>query len=71
MLALAEYRKLLCPCGCGYLVEVSHAARNEFRFTVETPRCHARTAIAKKQTRDTADFPDGLLYVAHLPDEGA
>jgi hypothetical protein len=70
MVALGEYRRLLCPCGCGYLSEISHAEVNEFRFQVDTPRCHARTAIIQAADRKKEQpTPEGLLYVATLLDD--
>jgi hypothetical protein len=68
MVALGEYRNLLCPCGCGQLAEVSQAEENEDRFKVETPRCHARTAILRAAERKKDQpHPDALLYRAYLP----
>jgi hypothetical protein len=64
---LADYRRLLCPCGCGQLAEVSQAAENEFAFDVHLVRCHARTAISKESTRrQDVEAPDALMFRAEL-----
>lgn len=65
--ALAEYRRLLCPCGCGELASVSQAIENDDRYVVSLVRCHARTAISKESTRrQDSDQPDALLFRAEL-----
>jgi hypothetical protein len=68
MLALDEYRRMLCPCGCGHLVEVSQAPENEGRFDVHMARCHARTAIAIEANRK-AEHSEALMYRAELRQE--
>lgn len=70
MLAIAEYRRLLCPCGCGYLAEVSQAPGNEGRFFVDLPtRCLARTEIDRKAAAYADAAQSGaLLFRAELPD---
>jgi len=70
LLALGEYRRLLCPCGCGYPAEVSQAPENEDRFFVDAPtRCFARTEIDRKAAQySDAQQSGALLFRATLPD---
>jgi len=66
LLALADYRRLLCPCGCGHLAEESLNPANDGRFRVGPPtRCHARTATvqAAKGYEESA-APAALLFSA-------
>ena len=70
MVALGEYRRLLCSFGHGHLAEVCQAPENEGKFQVEAPRCHAQTAILQAAERKKEQpTPEGLLYVATLLDE--
>jgi hypothetical protein len=66
MVALGEYRNLLCSCGCGFLREVSHAEANEFRFVVVADHCHARTAIVKASQSETLYMPESAMFHAEL-----
>ncbi|MGH9248109.1 MAG: hypothetical protein ACRD0W_01105 [Acidimicrobiales bacterium] len=67
MLALGEYRGLLCPCGCGQLAVESQDPDNEFAYEVHVVRCHARTAISKEsERRRDAPSPDALMFRAQL-----
>lgn len=50
MLALAEYRASMCPCGCGHLMADTTAAEGSVRFQVPTPQvCLARLKLAETQ----------------------
>jgi hypothetical protein len=68
LLALADYRRLLCPCGCGHLAEESLKPENEGRFRVGPPvRCQARTAtLLATKAYEESPTPGALLFAAEL-----
>ena len=50
ILALAEYRSLLCPCGCGFLTEdtTSHEATGP-QWEAHRTLCRARRELVEQQ----------------------
>ncbi|MET1063200.1 MAG: hypothetical protein ABWX71_09925, partial [Aeromicrobium sp.] len=50
VLRLAEYRRSLCPCGCGYPTDVAHDPKAV--IGVGSYTCMAERAIAVKKRRD-------------------
>lgn len=60
----------LCPCGCGFPVEVAQDPMTEFRVQVPNPtRCHVRTALIRAREGDRESKrqqPDALLYAAQV-----
>lgn len=66
MVALAEYRASLCPCGCGHLLTDTTASEEDVSFTVPVPNaCLARMKLTEAQ-RKWADHPyrEALLWHA-------
>jgi len=63
MLALEQYRReVLCPCGCGWPVEVAQDPMTEFKRQVATPvRCHIRTGLAQAQEAYRKANPEGEM----------
>lgn len=51
ILALVEYRAMLCPCGCGFLTEetTSHEAGGP-QFEAHRTLCRARRELVEQQT---------------------
>lgn len=50
MLALIEYRSLLCPCGCGFLAEDTLSREQTGpQWTVERTLCRARRELVEQQ----------------------
>lgn len=67
MLALAMYRRSLCPCGCGHPVRETTAHENSGpHYRAERIRCRARDALqmAQDELRDV-ERPEALLWQVH------
>lgn len=62
MLALAEYRALRCPCGCGHNVNDTTAKQGTHQWKVRKVRCMARDALeaARQKAEKTAKPEDRL-----------
>lgn len=66
MLALDWYRRSLCPL-CGRPVSVCQDPDNEYRFTVDTVRCHAQTMISiYGKGAAEQPHPEALLFRTRL-----
>lgn len=66
MLALAQYRDGLCPCGCGHMARdtLSHE-RDGPTFRVGPPvRCRARDALLIAQEHFKNPRPQAVLWRA-------
>jgi hypothetical protein len=69
MVALGNYRELLCRCGCGHLASVSQAKENDDRWDVHIVRCHARTAILiHAAAAQDKPHKEALMFRAELRD---
>lgn len=70
-LGLNVYEASLCSA-CGRPSRVCQASESEFEWVADDPiRCHARTAVLRKQDRmgDDVEFPEALLMGAALRSE--
>lgn len=66
MLALAAYRRLLCPCGCGHMLADTTAPEGTVSWHVPTPpACTARMKLAASQQR-MKDFPNPEALLWHV-----
>ena len=67
ILALAEVRSWLCPCGCGQDRREAWDPAAEGKWRATVTRCHARTAIsAAMKPYAESPQPEALLFGAEL-----
>ncbi|HEX5996944.1 MAG TPA: hypothetical protein VFY84_17515 [Jiangellales bacterium] len=62
MLALAEYRASLCPCGCGHKAADTLAMEGTHQWRVRKVRCHARDQLAVAQNAYNGQRPEAVLW---------